>query len=98
MSVTKHIFLFALAWVFVSGPQAAVAGSSYVPKKQIMTVGVLKDSPPLAFSNKNEKVREVRGLAVDLALMLNHYRGTETVFRLGSTDERNPWVPTVNIN
>lgn len=65
------------------------AQAEYIPKKKVMTVGLLQDSPPLSFSNKNEQVREVRGLAVDLALMLNHSMGLETVFKVGTVEELN---------
>lgn len=89
----KKFFLVTLmAALCLPGPCVSEAGSSYVPKKKVMAVGLLRDSPPLAFSNKNERMREVRGLAVDLALMLNYSMGLETVFRLGGAEELNAWL------
>lgn len=92
MSVKNCLAVFLLTLLAILWAAEDFAEGSYIPNKKMMVVGVLKDSPPLAFSNKNEKVRELRGLTVDLALMLNHSMGLKTQFRPGTAKELAAWL------
>lgn len=98
MPLKKCLAWAGLAALLMFCPPVCEAGSGYAPGKRPMTVGLLRESPPLAFGNKNEKVREVRGLAVDLALMLNYSIGRETVFRLGGPEELRRWLRNGDID
>ena len=57
-----------------------------------MRVGVMRARPPIAFVYPGDESGALRGLAVDLASMLNRALGRDSEFHEGNRDELLAWL------
>ena len=62
------------------------------PSPRPMRVGVMRARPPIAFVYPGDESGALRGLAVDLASMLNRALGRDSEFHEGNRDELLAWL------
>lgn len=88
-------FLALLFLAFSSGMPPAQASAQ---EGKVLHVGVLADSPPLSFSQGVYPQKEWRGLAVELAVMLNTSLGYSTEFHAGDLEDLKLWLANGTID
>lgn len=79
------VYLLAGACPLAAAPQDS-------PSPTTMRVGIMRARPPIAFVAPDNDSGAPRGLAVDLAAMLNQALGMDSEFRAGNRDELLTWL------
>lgn len=82
----------------LAGVRPLAAAPTDTPSRTTMRVGVMQARPPIAFVYPGDESGALRGLAVDLATMLNRALGLDSEFRAGNRDELLTWLNNGDID